>query len=287
MKYWLLGLFCVVLSGAALAAGPRAVRERVQASMLVTGSITVTPGGEVKSFAVDHPDQLPALVVGLIGRSAPKWRFVPVVRDGQPVFAKAHMSLRMVAKPVGDGKYSLSIAGSHFGQPSSAGNADDAIAAKHMRPPAYPVGAVRARISGTVYLALKVNRAGLVDEDAAEQVNLDVVGSDAEMRRWRKVLGDAALRAARRWTFTPPTLGPDAAKSSWLVRIPISFTLTENGRRKPATEYGHWRAYVPGPRNVPAWMHPTGLDGSADAIAADKVVEVGRGLRLTTPLNGA
>ncbi len=288
MKRWVLGFFCVMLSGAALAAGPRAVRKQVQASMLVTGSITVAPDGGVKSFVVDHPEQLPATVVDLIGQDAPRWRFEPVVRDGKPVSARANMSLRVVAKPVGDNKYSLSIAGSRFGQSSSNSEPSDrAIAAKTQKPPAYPMDATRAHVSGTAYVVLRVNRKGLVDEGAAEQVNLDVVGSDVQMRRWREALGDAALRAARRWTFTPPTSGPDAARSSWLVSVPIRFWLTEKGRRDPVEKYGSWRAYVPGPRSVPAWAHDSELDGSADAIAAGRVAEIGRGLRLTTPLNGA
>jgi hypothetical protein len=42
-------LFCLLLSGVALAAGPNEVRKRVQASMLVTGSIIVAPDGSVRS----------------------------------------------------------------------------------------------------------------------------------------------------------------------------------------------------------------------------------------------
>lgn len=288
MKHWLLGLFCVMLSGAVLAAGPRAVRKRVQASMLVTGSITVSPDGGVKSFVIDHPEQLPALVVGLIGQNASRWRFEPVVRNGQPVFAKAPMSLRIVAKPAGDDRFTVGIAGSHFGRPTS--NEDPTgnfIHVKHQRLPAYPMDAARARVSGTVYVVLRVNRAGVVDKIGAEQVNLDVVASDSEMGRWRDKLADAALNAARRWTFSPPTSGPEAAQSSWLLKVPITFRLSEWGHSKPVEKYGNWHAYVPGPRNAPAWMHDSRQDGSADALAAGRLSEVGQGLRLTTPLNGA
>lgn len=288
MKRLLLGIFCMVLSGAALAAGPRAVREHVQASMLVTGWITVTPDGNTKSFAIDHAEKLPASVVDLIGKNAPTWHFFPVLRDGKPVVAKARMNLRIVAKPLGDKKYALSIAGSHFGQPSAKDESGgESIAVKEMRPPSYPPSAARVGVSGTVYLVLQVNRQGQVDEEAAEQVNLDVIGTDAAMRLWRKVLGEAAVNAARHWTFTPPTAGPGAAKSSWQVRMPIRFTLSGNGRRDVDRIYGKWHAYVPGPRHVPAWMNESESSGSADAAVAGKVAEVGSGLRLTTPLNGA
>jgi hypothetical protein len=288
MKRWLLGVCCLLLSGVALAAGADAVRKRVQASMLVSGAVTVAPDGSVKSYVVDHPEQLPAPVVALIAQDAPRWRFTPVVRDGEAVLAKAAMSLRIVAMPAGDGKYTLGIAGSHFGEPAS--NDDPTgrtIGAKQRKPPAYPRDAARAHVSGTVYVVMRVSRAGVVDEETAEQVNLDEVGSDVEMRHWQTVLADAALNATRQWTFVPPTAGPEAARSAWLVRVPITFRLSEWGHPEPAEKYGDWHAYVPGPRNTPAWMHERSSSGSADALAAGGVVEVGKGLQLITPLNGA
>jgi hypothetical protein len=289
MKRGLLGILCLMLSGAVLAAGPYAVRKRVQASMLVTGSLVVAGDGSVKSYVIDKPEQLPKSVVSLIQKSVPTWQFEPVVRDGQPVLAKAAMSLRVVAKPEGDGNYSLAIGGSHFGQPASWTNNDGgkAITGGLREPPNYPMDAARARASGTVYVVLRVNRQGLVDQSAAEQVNLDMVASDAEMGRWRNVLADAALRAARHWTFNPPTVGREAAQSAWVVRVPITFSLHGRGAPRSADKYGSWHAYVPGPRNVPAWVDKSRMAASADAIAAGSISEVGRGLRLAKPINGA
>ncbi|MFC5524484.1 energy transducer TonB [Rhodanobacter ginsengisoli] len=279
----------MMLTGMALAAGPAAVRKRVQASMLVTGSITVAPDGSVKSYVVDQPEQLPSPVIGLIKRSVPTWRFVPVVLDGRPVFAKAAMNLRIVAKPLGDGKYSLGIGSSYFSQPSSSGDPGrETVTARQRRPPNYPPFAVEARVSGTVYLVLRVNRQGMVVDAAAEQVNLDVVANDTEMKRWRTVLADAALRAARKWTYNPPTSGRDAAAPSWVIRVPVEFSLSEWGKPVPVAKYGAWHAYVPGPQNTPAWMmEEPGVGGSADAIPAGSISQVGRGLQMTTSLNGA
>ena len=236
----------------------------------------------------EQSEQLPAPVVALIAQDAPRWRFTPVVRDGEAVLAKAAMSLRIVAIPAGDGKYTLGIAGSHFGRPASSDDPTGRfLSAKQRKPPAYPRDAARARVSGTVYVVMRVNRAGVVDEEAAEQVNLDVVGSDVEMQHWRTVLADAALNATRHWTFVPPTSGPEAARAAWLVKVPITFRLSEWGHPEPVEKYGDWHAYVPGPRNTPAWMHERSSSGSADALAAGGVAEVGKGLRLITPLNGA
>src|SRR6185437_14739483 len=101
MKRWLPGLLCMVLSGVALAAGPNAASKRVQAgagdqharlhplarlhpnaaskrvqaSMLVTGTIEVAPDGSVAQYALDHPDELPPAVKGLLAKAIPSWKF--------------------------------------------------------------------------------------------------------------------------------------------------------------------------------------------------------------------
>lgn len=286
IKHWLLGLFCAMLSGTALAAGPGPQREDVQGSMVVTGSITVTPEGKVKSFVIDRAGRLPPSVVDLIGKNAPNWGFEPVVRDGVSVFAKADMNLRIVAKPLGGKTYALSISGSYFGKPSSGSKPDVGIAIKRQDPPTYPVEPGQPIISGTVFVALRVNRQGRVDADVAEQVNLDAPGTDAQMKRWRKMLADAALSAARRWTFTPPTSGPEADDASWVVRVPVTFRTGRDDNLNAARSYGKWHAYVPGPHNVPAWLAESESAASPDAVAAGRVAEVGGGLRLTTPLDG-
>lgn len=285
MKSWIAGLLCLALSTSAFGIERSAARKLVVASVLVTGSITVAPDGSVKNYVVDDAGKLPAPVISLIAKNAATWRFEPVVRDGQPVIAKAAMSLRIVASPVDDSHFSMSIVGSHFGQPASFQDpTGTSISSATRSSPQYPMEAARARVSGTVYLIMRVNRAGLVDEDAAEQVNLDFVASDSEMLRWRNVLANAAVRASRRWTFTPPTAGPGAEQSSWMVRVPVVFKLW--GQSRPSEKYGDWHVYVPGPRTIPEWAGKPAIESSADAVAAGGVSEVGGGLRLTTPLNG-
>lgn len=148
MKRLLLGLFCVLLSGATLAAGPNAVRKRAQASMLVTGSVEVAPDGSVRGYAIDQPDQLPPVVVDLIRKNVPTWTFVPVLVDGRPVAAKAKMSLRMVAKRIDDQHESIGITGAQFGQ-KDADAAED-ISYKNHPSPQYPGLSLRAHVSGTV-----------------------------------------------------------------------------------------------------------------------------------------
>ncbi len=284
MKRLLLALLCVFLSGAVLAAGPAAVRKRVQASMLVTGTIDVALDGSVQGYVVDQSDKLPAPVVALIEKGERTWKFEPVLQDGKPVLAKAKMSLRIVAKPVADKDYSLSIAGAQFGTNAPG----ETVSYKQTYQPIYPRSAVDARVSGTVYLLLLVGPQGQVENIATEQVNLGVVGSDMELNHWRRVLADAAMSAIKRTTFNLPTVGEQVAAGHWLARIPASFELHERGQRSVEPEYGTWVVYVPGPRQRVPWLDsshaPSGND--VDALAAGKIQLVGVGLHLITPLGG-
>jgi hypothetical protein len=284
MKRFLMGLFCVLLSGAALAAGPAAVRKRVQASMLLTGTIVVAPDGSVSSYAIDKPEKLPPMVTGLIAESIPRWKFEPTLLDGKPVAAKAKMSVRFVAKPIGDDKYSVGISGTQFGQNVPA----ESITYKDQVAPTYPREAARSRVSGTVYLLLRVGRQGQVEEAVAEQVNLVVVDNDEEMERWRKMLANSALAAARKWTFNLPTSGKHMNDKYWLALVPVTYGLLYGGLRG-ADDYGKWQPYVPGPQQPVPWIDdPRLLSGSVDALPDEGLHPLEKdSLRLIAPLGGA
>lgn len=284
MKFGMLGLLCMVMAGVALAAGPRAANGRMQASMLVHGSLTVAADGSVTSYLIDHPERLPREVVGLIDRNVPLWRFEPVVRDGKPVVARAAMDLRVVAKPLGNDEFALSVAGTSFGRPSSRAASDSPpISYKQRATPTYPRQAANARVSGTVYLLLAINRGGQVQHVDAEQVNLDVVGGDREMTRWRSALAKAAVDAARGWTFNVPTPVGDAAAPYGLVRVPVAFTFVPELQ----SQYGVWHRYLPGPRSVPAWAGKLDIGDSADTVGTGSISAVGEGLQLARPREGA
>lgn len=286
MKRWLSGLLCLALSGAALAAGPGAVRKRVQASMLVTGALEVAADGSVAQYTLDHPEKLPDAVKGLLAKSIPAWRFKPVEMDGKPVAARAPMSLRVVARPLGDNEFSLGVAGAWFGD--GAAHQSDAsartVSYKSRHRPGYPVDAVDSRVSGTVYVLLKIGRDGRVADAEAEQVDLRVVASDNELAVWRHVLAGAALSALKRDTFNLPSAGPEADKPYWVARIPVTFNLNVPGT--PSVSYGQWQAYVPGPAHEPAWAAEHQLAGSPDAVPEGGVLLAEQTLRLLTPLGG-
>lgn len=291
MKRLVAGLFCVLLSGVALAAGPSDVRKSVQASMLVTGTIEVATDGSVAQYTLDHPEKLPPVVTGLLAKALPAWKFEPVVEDGKPVTAKAPVGLRVVAKPLGDGTYSISVTGAWFGDGAKDEKnvSQETITYKRRVQPTYPRDAQEAGVAGTVYVLEKVNRDGTVGDAVAEQVDLRVIASDSQLAEWRRVLAGAALRALKQGTFNPPITGKAVNRPYWVARIPVDFSLS--GPSAPAAvekeSYGHWRPYVPGPLQEPVWADKHVLAGSADAMPDGGSPLADTSLHLLTSLGGS
>ncbi|MDF3980567.1 energy transducer TonB [Luteibacter sp. PPL201] len=278
-RQWVWGSVALAMAGLAMAAGPGAARKRAEASMVITGDIAVAPDGHVTGYTLDKQEKIPEGIATLIGRSAPRWRFRPVERDGQAVAARAHMSLRIVAKresPESDA-YVARIAGASFGED----NGDtERLTYAERSPPAYPMNAASAGVFGTVYLVLRVGHDGKVQDAAVEQVNLGVAASDNDMKVWRKVLAMPALHAARSWTFHPPTQGVHANDPTYVARVPVSYQLSRGAR--PDDAYGTWQAYVPGPKEPVTWLKDDG--STADALPDDGLYLVNSGLTLTTPI---
>jgi hypothetical protein len=287
MKRLVMGLVGILFSGLALAAGPNAVGKGIEASMLVTGFVEVNPDGSVRSYTLDKQEKLPPAITSLAQRAVPEWHFKPVLVDGNPVVARARMNLRFVASPKGDGDYSVRIAGAYFGDEKQLPG--EQIVAKEQLPPRYPGAAVEAKITGTVYLLVRVGRDGRVADVSAEQVNLRASGSDFDLKRWRNLLAGASTSAASKWTFTPPVSGPHAKDEFWIVSMPIDFELREFGNAR-LDDYGQWEVYVPGPKQPIPWMekyrHAEDDKASApDALPYGSISLVGSGLTLTTPLD--
>lgn len=284
IKRWLAGCVCLLLSGSAFAAGPRAVAKQVQASMLLTGSIVVTPAGKVLSYTIDKPQEIPPAVLAVIAGTVPGWTFAPVLQNGQPVTAKATMSLRVVATPVAAGNFAVSVSGASFGHELPG----HTISALSRPPPRYPWDAMQDRAAGTVYLLVKVGRQGEVEDAVAEQVNLTVLGPTVDMDRWRRDFSKAAVAAARRWRFNPPTLGSHVNDPYWVARVPIKFSIRRNGRDFVKQAYGHWSSYIPGPRELVPWRNPLqSLASEPDATPDGGLQQLGSGLQRLPPRQGS
>ena len=275
-RFALVMLGLLVACGAAHAgATARAVRKSAEASMLVSGHVQVNPDGTLKSYRIDAPEKLPAPVVALIDHNLPHWKFKLSAPSSRVV--DSGMSLRVLARPEADHNYALSIEGASFDQ---ARDPAQKITAEQRRPPAYPQVAIRERVSGTVYLLLQIGRDGTVHDAVAEQVNLDQYGTERQMERFRRVLADASLGAARHWQFRVPTAGPTANDPYWVVRVPVKYDLHRWGERPRARRYGEWQTYIPGPREAAPWASQRLLGEAPDALPDGALHQVGGGLQL-------
>ncbi|HUD40552.1 MAG TPA: energy transducer TonB [Dokdonella sp.] len=284
LRHWST-ILMLMWSASALAASPTTVRKQIEASMLVTGSVLIEPDGSVGQLEIDDRAALPTEVAGLIESAGSAWKFEPVRVDGIARRAKARMSLLLVANRRDDGKYGVSIRSGYFGEDAMTAeerqHRADSIRLLSRKPnPTYPMGASEKGARGTVYLAVKVGRQGMVEDVIVEQVNLRYVASESEMRKMRDMFARSALAAVKNWTFQPPTEGASASADFWSVRVPIRYDFDVK-----APSYGEWQAYVPGPRQPIPWSGRAPVENdSPDALVAGGIYEIGKGMQLLTPL---
>ncbi|MEA9589984.1 hypothetical protein VC279_22720 [Xanthomonas sp. WHRI 10064A] len=276
-------LFSLAAMGAAHAK-PEAARLQIEASMNVTGELTLTPDGTVTAVALVDEERLPAAVRERIKHSVAAWRFDPVKDDGNALPARLPMSLLLVAKPGDDNQYRVSIRSAHFG-----GQTPQGVSAQPngMAPPPYPANAFRGGATGVVYLLLKIGRDGKVEDVVAEQVNLTALVPESKRARWRKEFADASIAKARSWTFTPATAGSERNAPFWEMRVPVTFDIAASEKDLDAKQK-KWQSYLPGPRQTASWRmqnDAAATTDSPDALPGSGLFSVrGEGVRLITPL---
>lgn len=263
-------------SFAAVAAerGPQA-----EASMIVTGQVELSPAGQVLSYDIDHPEQLPVGVVDLIKQNVPVWHFQFEEVPTQPV--REIMHLRVAAKKADHSHESVRIESADFDDASLA--EDEKISFKTVAQPEYPKFAMAIPASGSVALLIQVGRDGSVEHVSAEQTNLRIVADDDTMKRCRREFASAAVKAAKRWKFNVPAKGASAKDPYFLVRTTYSFVLLGSGQDgHSGSRYGQWDVYVPGPREEVPWIQNHALlSEAADSTPEGELHRVGGGVRLT------
>ncbi len=281
MNRFAFAMMSAALPLVATAGGLDAARKSVEMSMLVHGEITVDTQGKVIASSLNEEAKLPPGVIKLVRDNVPQWRFEPIRVEGTPVGVKSRMNVLVVAKKLDSGDYSVEIRNASF-QPAQDPPSEATITGKRMAPPQYPKESLMSGATGVVYLVARVGHDGHVEDTVVEQVNMTVLARLDELQRWSEDLAKAAVRASRRWTFDVPTVGEAANAPYWLVRVPVDFRFHGDSR----TEYGKWRAYIPGPRNAVPWRDPSEpADLAPDALPPGGVYMVGRqGMRLLTPL---
>jgi hypothetical protein len=283
MKRWHRVGILVALVGLATTAVADNVRKTAEGSMLVTGSVQVNPDGSLHGYTLDKPEKLPPEVVGIIDKSIATWEFK--LSGPSKEVVKAKMNLRVVAKPTGEGTYRVAVEGSSFGD--EGGNVPSVTSRDNTFAPKYPQMAIESRVSGTVYLLLRVGRDGTVEEAIAEQVNLEQYATPVVMEKLRNAFAKASLDAARRWTYNLPTSGATVNDPYWVVRVPVNFYLNVNGSDLVRHSYGHWDAYIPGPRQTAPWINKELASQSPDTTPDGSLATGNSQVQLATQLVGS
>ena len=206
---------------------------------------------------------------------------VAVFVDGRAANVRTDMSIRVVARKIDADNYSVGIRSAGFG--ARSGKPGERVRSVAMAPPRFPDLAARAGVTGTVYLLVKAGPDGKVIDVVAEQVNLRVIAGERDMERWRRLFAETSLSKARGWLFAPPTEGGEATKDSWVLRVPVAFTLAGPAH----AAYGQWESYVPGPRLPNPWQEDSeGTAFNPDVLPPGDAYLAGSGPVLLTDLSG-
>lgn len=272
---------------ALLFALPSHAAPQVEASMLVTGSVSIAPNGNVTSYSLDQPEKLPDGAKKVIAKTVPTWLFAPVVVDGKRVAGVSHMTLRLLAKPLSKGQYAISVHGARFDNPSK--HEGVSYSGKRRVKPHYPAIARRSHAGGTAFVVARVDRQGKVAKIAVQQVNLGGYGTQIQMKRLRKAFANASTNAIKNWTFKLPSEGRKVGADHWDVTIPVKFSIANPMRPKPkSAAYGEWQTYLPGPHNKVAWLDADQAPASStDVLPSGSLASASQSRQLLTPLGAS
>lgn len=266
------GMFTV--TGLASAQEPAGVvetgdlRNQVVGSMRLTGTLVVGADGAITAYAIDHSEKVPPEVLRHVARYVPRWR---VVNNSA---GNKRFGVRVTATPRGDGLFALSLVGASIMEKQRP--EEEIVADGRLKRPSYPRSLGGIGVSGTVYVAVKVGRDGEVEDFVTEQVNLNFVGTPAEVAQARADFAAHTAAAVRQWKFRLPKVGPYAGQLSLVVRVPVDYIIKRLG-------YAEWEYYVPGPRRAVPWVQQE--DGMALGAGEAGVPQVlGMGPRMETSL---
>jgi hypothetical protein len=269
-------LFGALLAMTMMATQASTTRD-LESSAVVNGTIVLGKDGSVQVAVIDDEAKVGRPIADMVRKTALQWRFQPVLRNGEPVLAKASMHARVILKKTTDGNYTARVKGATFGDEDMK-STDDLHRVEGDKNPSYPETALRSRVQGTVYVALQVDRLGHVSKAVAEQVDLGNTGPDHLLAQYRNILAQATLEAVHKWTFQIPTTGRLASQNSWSARIPVHFQIGE------AKTDRVWETYVPGPYIPAPWVDKPDAN-AADAIADGGMRTDGTGPTLLSQTN--
>lgn len=268
------GMFMV--TGLALAQEPAGavqtgdVRNQVVGSMRLTGTLVIGVDGAITAYAIDHSEKVPPEVLRHVARYVPRWRVIKSGGAGNKRF-----SVRVMATPRGDGYFALSLVGASIVEKQRP--EEEMSFDRPRKRPSYPHSLRGIGVSGTVYVVVKVGRDGDVEDFVTEQVNLNLVGTSAEVAKAQADFAAHTAAAVRQWKFRWPKAGPNTSQPYLVARVPVDYILNQR------LGYAEWEYYVPGPRRTAPWVRQA--DGMALGAGEAGVPQVlGMGPRIETSL---
>ena len=279
MKRVLLGgLLAIASMQAAPAVAVTPVVGESVLTMRVNGELTIGTEGQVLSYKIRSKLD-PALQV-MLDKSIPRWQLTPVRQGGKPVNAKTPMRITLAATqipqgyevrldnvvftPISKEDYEAKAAAARAiregGEAITVGDAPPSQpvvfdSGRMLQPPRYPVGLMRAGVSGAVLLHLRLNPDGTVADVVASQSSLfDIKGASGILDKARGLLEKESIRAARSWSWHVDAAHPELLTADDLtVRVPIAFRMDSPGKQGDDNT-AVWRQEFRGPNLPVPWL---------------------------------
>lgn len=227
-------------------------------TMLVTNIdawIVIDEQGNPADFGIDT--KVPEQVRVGLDRTARRWKFEPVLIDGVARRAKTAVRITLAAHGRDSEGYRVTVDNVLFPANAAKRKADAAtsgkeLTAKRLTPPRYPKELLRAGVSGTVMLALRVNPDGSVAEALPVQTSLfDVRANQKTASRAIALLEKASIAAAREWQVSVGANASSRRPEDLTVMVPITYMI---GTSPTPSQDGLWRQEIRGEKRVIDWL---------------------------------
>ena len=231
LKFFALTALIAFAGASAFAATPKAASYEMTAD----GEVQIDSEGRVSDYTLGS--ELTPAIAGLVDRAVRRWRFEPILQDGQPVAAKTALHIRLRATRAADDSedFVVRIASVDFGAPRRKPGG---------KPPRYPDLAAGARLNAKVLLLLRMDDTGKVVEAQPYQTSLGArTRSERDAESWRRLFERASVTAAKTWTYDLTETVGDRRIGGYSI-APIEYRIAA---RDAGGDQDQWTGYIPGP----------------------------------------
>lgn len=260
-------VFAALLLVGAIASPPADASDSPQVfTAYTTGELSIDADGRVVDLKVDRK-KLDVAVMRDAEAQMRQWRFEPILENGQPVGARARMSINLVAiQDPGVEGFRVAFDSVHFRELAQD---ERGKSPSHRLPsPTYPHNGLVRGVGARVNLLLRLDEEGRVSQAAVTRLDLlgNVAGNDAVAVAAEFIR--SSERSANQWRI------PN--HKSRAVVVPVRFL-------PPGTKGDRWIRTLGVPVDVPAWV--VAEQASTGAVALDVGgVESSERWKLVTPL---